>query len=329
MVNSFSGAEHSVSLIFPVYDEESNIGVLYERLNSVVSKISGCSFEFVFVDDCSLDKTPEILKSFSEKDKRIKIIRFARNCGSHAALAAGLYDCRGSCAIGLAADLQDPPEIIVSLIEEWKKGAHIVWGARAKREGESFLTRFFSKLYYAMINQFTNVRMPPLGADVFLADRVVIDTFRQVTEKHSSVFMTLAWLGFKQITIEYVKQARLAGKSKWTLGKKIKLALDSLLAFSDVPIRYMSVFGFFTALLGFLYASFTFWYFLHGSPVTGWTSLMIVILTIGGVQMIMLGVLGEYLWRTFDESRGRPRYIIEYKIGWTDNRPSVSNKEAR
>ncbi|HBR15121.1 MAG TPA: glycosyltransferase [Candidatus Omnitrophica bacterium] len=303
-----------ISLIFPTYNEESNLAELYKRLRETTSRLTAHTFEFIFVDDASTDQTPEILKVLHQKDERVKMIRFARNCGSHAALSAGLHHCKGESAIVLAADLQDPPELIGRLLEAWQQGAKIVWGARSKREGETASTTFLSKTYYRTMNWLTSVKMPPSGADVFLADRSVIEAFKQVTEKHTSIFMTLAWLGFRQTTIYYVKQARFSGRSKWTVRKKIKLTIDSLLAFSDVFVRYMSFLGFFTAVLGFIYAAHVLWTFIHGSPVEGWSSLMVAILVIGGVQMMMCGVLGEYLWRTFDESRRRPRYIIEYKI---------------
>lgn len=301
-------------MIFPVFNEQDNLEVLHKRLESVAAEVAGREFEFIFVDDCSTDRTPEILQKLNERDRRVKVIRFARNCGSHAALAAGLNYCHGDCAIVMAADLQDPPELIPRLVDKWKKGMKIVWGARTKREGETVTTNFFSRMYYALMNSLTSVRMPPTGADVFLADRVVIDAFGTVSEKHTSVFMTLAWLGFEQGIVGYIKEPRLSGKSKWTLGKKIKLTFDSLLAFSDIPIRYMSALGVLTACTGFVYALYVLWWYMQGSPVEGWSSLIVVVLVVGGIQMIMLGILGEYLWRTFDESRRRPRFVIEYKI---------------
>lgn len=303
-----------ITIIFPVYNEQDNLKELYKRVCDVSSQVRGHECEFLFVDDCSTDATPRILKELHEQDKRVKTVRFARNCGSHAALSAGLSEAKGDCAIVLAADLQDPPEIIPELISEWEKGFKTVWGVRVKREGESAATRFSSRLYYALMNKLTSVKVPPAGADVFLADRVVINALKQIPEKHTSIFMALAWLGFRQTGIGYVKQARFKGASKWTLRKKIKLTVDSLLSFSDIPIRYMSMLGFLTALLGFVYAFKVFLNYTDGSPVQGWSSLMVVLLVIGGVQMIMLGLLGEYLWRTFDESRRRPRFIIEYKI---------------
>jgi len=215
----------------------------------------------------------------------------------------------------MSADLQDPPELIVSLLEKWRAGGKIVWGMRANSKDKRSRINFFSKLYYIAINRMTSVKVPPLGADVFLADRVVIEAFKQIFEKHTSIFMTLAWLGFPQEFIEYTKGTRHGGKSKWTLNKKIKLFIDSILSFSYLPIRYMSTVGFFTALCGFFYALLVFFkYIFLGIPVEGWSSLIIIILGLGGIQMIMLGVLGEYLWRTFDESRRRPLYYVEYRI---------------
>lgn len=304
-----------ISVIFPTYNEQDNIPVLHERISAVAADIFGHDFEFIFVDDCSTDQTPDILCKLHTRDSRVKTIRFARNCGSHAAIAAGLSACGGDCAVVLAADLQDPPELLRSLVDEWKDGIKVVWGSRRKRLGEKGSTRFFSRLYYWIMNYLTTVRVPPLGADVFLVDRAVIEAFKEVNEKHTSVFMVLAWLGFKQTSIEYVKQARLFGKSKWTLGRRIKLTLDSLLAFSDIFIRYISVIGVLTACTGFVYALFVLWGVAQGAPLSGWSALLVVVLVIGGIQMVMLGLLGEYLWRTFDESRRRPRFIVEYKLG--------------
>jgi len=308
-----------ISVIFPTYNEQENIPVLADQVSAVAKGIEGEDCEFIFVDDCSTDRTHEILHGLNKKDKRFKSIRFARNCGSHAAIAAGLNQCSGDCAVVLAADLQDPPELLLALVDQWRHGAKVVWGVRTKRLGEKLSTKFFSRAYYALMNYFTTVRVPPLGADVFLADRAVIEAFNQVSEKHTSVFMLLAWLGFKQESVPYVKQPRFKGRSKWSLGQKIKLTIDSLLAFSDIFIRYMSVLGILTALLGFVFAVPVAWKFFNGIPISGWSALVIIVLIIGGIQMMMLGILGEYLWRTFDESRKRPRYVIENKLGMQEH----------
>jgi len=304
-----------VSLIFPTFNEVDNLAKLYEETCAVINKLPDYGFELIFVDDCSTDNTPKFLRQLFEKDQRVKLIRLARNCGSHAAISAGLAECRGSCAIVMAADLQDPPELINLLLEQWKSGAKTVWAVRTERKGETVLRKFAANTYYALMNRLTKVTLPPTGSDVFLIDRVVINAFNGLSSKNTSVFMAIAWLGFPQQKIEYIKEARYKGHSKWTLTKKIKLSIDSLLAFSDVPIRSMSVVGLMTAFLGFCYATFIFWLFINGSPIQGWSSLIVAILVLGGIQMTMLGILGEYLWRTFDETRNRPPYVIEYTLG--------------
>ncbi|MDD3375721.1 MAG: glycosyltransferase family 2 protein [Candidatus Omnitrophica bacterium] len=305
-----------ISVIIPAFNEQENLDELYQRLSDVALKVKGHDFEFIFVDDCSADDTQKMLKILNEKDKRVKAIRFARNSGSHAALAAGLNSCCGDCAIALAADLQDPPELISSLVEKWEKGAKTVWAARSRRDGESFSVRIFSRIYYALINALTNIQVSALGADVFLIDRKVIEALRKMPEKHSSIYMAIAWLGFTQETICYVKEARHKGKSKWNLRMKVKLLLDSILSFSDIFIRLISIFGFLMAFSGFVYAlSIICRYFFFGIPGQGWSSLIVAIFVLGGIQMIMLGILGEYVWRTFDESRNRPQYVVDYTIG--------------
>jgi dolichol-phosphate mannosyltransferase len=299
-----------ISIIFPVYNEEENLLTLYKRLKSVTAETHE-ELEFIFVDDCSTDSTLSILEDLKNIDDRIEIIRFSRNCGSHAAVSAGLNFCSGDNAIILSADLQDPPEIVPRLLNEWRMGYKVVWGVREKREGENLLVRASSRLYYFLMNHLTNVTQPPTGADVFLIDRVVIDAFKQSPEKNTSVYMLIAWLGFTQTYIRYVKEARFAGTSKWNTAKRIKLLLDSLISFSYVPLRFMSLMGVICALLGLFYSIIVFLNALNAIPVQGWSSLMIVVLFLGGIQMTMLGILGEYLWRAYDETRGRLRYVIE------------------
>lgn len=300
-----------ISIILPTYNEEQNIVKIHERLAAVANSMVGNDFEFIFVDDCSMDGTPGVLKEVARADERVKIIRFARNCGSHAAVTAGLHLCTGNVAIMLAADLQDPPEIIFPMIAEWEKGAKIVWGVRERREGEGLLTRTLSRLFYYLMNRLTDIRQPPTGADVFLVDKDVIAAFRTAPEKNTSVYMLIAWLGFSQSSITYIKEVRHAGTSKWTTSQRFKLFFDSLISFSYIPLRVMSLMGVFFSSLGFLYGFFLLYNAINGIPVAGWSSLMITVLFVGGFQMIMMGMLGEYLWRTYDEARGRPRFVIE------------------
>lgn len=299
-----------ISIIFPCFNEESNLEPLYEETASRAAALADEKFEFIFVDDCSTDRTPAVLETLQAKDPRVKIIRLARNAGSHGAIFAGITFCTGDAAIILAADLQDPPELISRLVNEWKSGFKIAWGARSSRESETVFVRAMSQCYYRLMNLFTTVKLPPRGADVFLIDRAAIDALKSTPEKHTSVFMLVAWLGFRQSTIEYAKRSRYSGKSKWSVSRKLKLALDSLLSFSDLPIRYMSVIGVLTALIGISYAAYI---VLWRQTLEILSSILVAVLVLGGIQMLMLGILGEYLWRTYDESRHRPRYIIEYR----------------
>lgn len=319
-----------ISLIFPTYNEQDSLLVLYSHLVSLAASLPEHNFEFIFVDDCSTDKTPNILQDLQQQDARVKLIRFSRNCGSHAAVSAALSFCNGDIAIMLAADLQDPPEIIPSLLEQWKKGYKVVWGVRKTREGEKFLTLACSRLFYFLMNHLTDISQPPTGADVFLLDRAVIEAFKKSPEKNTSVYMLIAWLGFPQTYITYVKEARHAGTSKWTTSKRLKLFFDSLISFSYVPLRFMSLMGVISAFLGLLYSLVVFCNAIRGIPIQGWASLMIVVLFLGGFQMAMMGMLGEYLWRTYDETRGRPRYVIEKNTLLDDssNPNETNNNEA-
>ena len=300
-----------ISIIIPIYNEKDNLHLLYLRLVNVTNTLGNHKMEFIFVDDCSLDGTSDTLLELAEKDERVEIIRFSRNCGSHAAVSAGLQFCRGDAAVMIAADLQDPPEIIPDLIAKWEKGFTVVWGVRNNREGEKFITCAFSRLFYFLMNHLTDIKQAPTGADVFLIDRTVIESFKQLPEKNSSVYMLIAWFGFSQTSIEYTKDKRHSGQSKWGLSKRLKLFFDSLISFSYVPLRMMSLIGVIAFLLGMSYGIFIIFNAFYEKPVEGWSSLMIVILLLGGFQMVMMGMLGEYLWRTYDEARGRPRYVIE------------------
>ena len=301
-----------ISVVLPAFNEEGNLPLLFKRLAAVAAQLPNHVFEFIFIDDCSSDSTPAILTQLKAEDSRIQIIRFARNCGSHAAVEAGIKYCRGDVAIVMATDLQDPPEIIPRLIEQWEKGYRVVWGDREKREGESFAVRACSRLYYFLMNLLTDVVYPSGGADVFLIDRIVIEALKETTEKNSEIFILIAWLGFSQTHINYVKEARYAGYSKWNFSKRLKLFFDSLISFSYIPLRLMSLIGSLLALTGLLYGIFVFVKRFQGIiDIEGFSSLMIVMLLIGGFQMCMMGILGEYLWRTYDETRKRPKYVIE------------------
>ena len=305
----------TLSVVVAAFNEQGNLPVLRQRLLDLDWDSMAIEPEFIFVDDHSRDQTPSILASFAASDPRFKVLRFSKNFGSHRAFTAGLEHAKGDAAVILAADLQDPPETIPLLLEKWRAGAKVVWAIREERLGVSLVTRLSSRAYYWLMRRFTEVQPPRRGADFLLVDRQVVDALKAAPEKHTSLLALIQWLGFDQDDITYTKEARLSGRSKWTLRKKLKLALDSFVSFSYAPIRLMSFFGMLFALTGFGYTSaIVFRAIVYGIPVQGWASLMCALLIVSGVQLIMLGILGEYMWRTFDEARGRPRYIIEKRI---------------
>jgi dolichol-phosphate mannosyltransferase len=300
-----------LSVVTPGYNEAANLPLLYERLRRVLDGLD-LDWEWVVVDDHSADGTFAVIADLARRDRRVRGLRLARNFGSHAGLSCGLHHVRGQAAVVMAADLQDPPETLPELVEHWRGGAQVVWAARARREGETLGTRLFSRLYYGLMRHVAGMKnMPATGADFFLIDRRVIEAFRQFPENNVSILALITWMGFRQATVSYTKQARVHGRSGWTLRKKLKLLVDSVTSFSSLPIRLMSYAGAAIALVGFVYCLVVLMNGLAGRTPTGWAPLMAVVLVLGGVQMLMLGMLGEYVWRALDESRRRPRYLIE------------------
>jgi len=316
-----------LSVVTPAFNEVDNLPILYERLKKVLASLE-LDWEWVIIDDHSLDSTFEVISEIAHKDRRVRGLRFARNLGSHSAMACGLQYAKGNCAVIMAADLQDPPEVLPELVQKWREGAQVVWAVRSKRGGERLSTIGFSRLYYWLMRNIVGLKeMPPTGADFFLIDRRVMNAFQQFEESNVSILALITWMGFRQTSIIYDKQARHSGKSGWSLEKKIKLVIDSLTAFTYKPIRIMSIMGFVTAFLGLLYAIHVIRNALLGDPIQGWSSLMVVILVTGGIQMLMLGILGEYIWRTLSETRRRPRFIIEDVVGFdleTADKPLAS-----
>jgi glycosyltransferase involved in cell wall biosynthesis len=304
-----------ISVITPAFNEAENLPELHARLHTVLD-VLGIEWEWLVVDDHSTDGTWEVLRGLADRDHRVRSLRFSRNFGSHMAVACALQNVEGDAAVLIAADLQDPPETLPLLIDQWRAGNDVVWAVRQEREGASFSTKFFASMYYGLMRRVALPNMPSQGADFLLMDRKVVDAYNGIPEKNSSLLAMVLWMGFRQTSIEYVKRARHAGHSKWTMAKKLKLLVDSIVSFSYVPIRAMSYIGLTMAALGFVYAAVVTLGRALGWVVagTGFAALMTVLLVGQGLILTVLGVLGEYLWRTFDEARGRPRYIVEDAI---------------
>lgn len=299
-----------LSIIIPVYYNEDNLQPLYLDLKEkVLTKLE--SYEIVMVDDGSGDNSWGEMKKIAQCDENVKLIKLSRNFGSHSAILAGYLNCTGDCAVIKAADLQEPSEIVIDMYESWKKGNKVVLAVRSDRE-ESFSQKLFSNTYYWLIRKFAISSMPKGGFDCFLIDRKVIEVLRLLDEKNSAITLQILWSGFKTDKIYYVRKAREIGKSRWTLAKKIKLVVDSMMGFSFFPIRLISGVGatiFIIAIISAIYLVCT--KLFLGISVAGWTSLMVLVLFSFGTIMLTLGILGEYIWRGFDAARNRPPYIID------------------
>ncbi len=302
----------NLSIVIPVFNEEAAIPALIERLRRMVAQLFPLGIEVILVDDHSSDNTSHMLKEKTREDNRFRYVRLAKNSGSHVAIIAGLAQAKGECAVFLAADLQDPPELIPQMLELWERGIQVIWAVREQRRGISRLDLFLSNTFYRLMNVMSDVNLPPSGTDFALLDRKVINALLESSGSHPSLIGEIARLGFSQSEIGYIKEERVAGTTKWTLGRKLKAFADAFVLFSYAPLRIMSYVGMIVSLLGFAYALvIVILRLVTRTPVQGWSSLIVVILVMGGVQMMMLGVLGEYLWRTLEAARQRPTYFLE------------------
>lgn len=304
-----------ITVIVPVYNEASNLGPLYDRLASVTCGILNYEFEFLFVDDGSSDDSAKELATLHRLDKRAKAIRFSRNFGAHAACLAGLMYAQGDLAMILAADLQDPPELIPRLLAKIEEGFDIVFAAREGRE-DNWLKVKLANVYHHLMRRYAIANWPERGADVVMLRRPVRNVLLRWHQKNTSLFAQMLWTGFRQAQIYYTKEKRRTGKSKWTLKKKIKFFVDSFVSFSFAPIRFISYAGFVLSAAGFGYAALIiFNKFLFNRAIEGWASLMVVLLVVSGFQLLTLGVIGEYLWRVADEVRGAPPFLVNALMG--------------
>ena len=300
------------SIVVPVYYNELNLPDTVPQLLALEPALGGMRLELVFVDDGSGDRSLEVLREQQRlHPERITVVKLTRNFGSMSAILAGFTAARGDCVGMIAADLQDPPELFVEMVQEWARGTKAVFAVRADRE-ESFSQKAFANTYYALIRRFALKDYPAGGFDFFLIDRQVVDEVLRISEKNTNLMSLIFWLGFRPVMLPYVRRARKAGKSRWTLSKKLKLFIDSFVSFSYVPIRTLSMTGFLVAFAAFVYAGVVLYQrLIHNIPVKGYAPMVILLALFSGVQMAMLGVLGEYLWRALDETRRRPAFVID------------------
>ena len=300
-----------ISVVIPVYYNQNNLRPLYADISAKLLDQDKYEWEIVMVDDGSKDKSYDIMKELSEKDERIKIYGLSRNFGSHAAILCGLSKCTGDCAVVKAADLQEPTEMILEMVDSWKKGNNVVLAVRKDRQEREGQT-LFANLYYWLVRKAALPNMPRGGFDVYLLDRKVINVMMQLDEKNSALTGQILWSGFRTEKIYYTRLQREIGESRWTLRKKIRLVTDTLFSFSTLPITIVSVIGILSCFGATMWAVLVFVFKIMGLiDVSGWTTLFIFNLLSFGIIMLTLGILGGYLWRAFDASRNRPPYIIE------------------
>lgn len=302
-----------VSTVIPVYHNAASLPELVRQLQAMARQNSDCDFEFIFVDDGSKDESYAVLCALRAQDARIGVVKLSRNFGSNPAILAGLTRARGDAIGVISADLQDPPQVIDDMLKRWRDGSKVVLAIREERDDPG-LSSLLSASFYALFRRFAIKSMPPQGFDCFLIDRYVNNILINIQENNAFLAGLVLWLGFDPAIVYYKRHRREAryGRSMWTLTKKIKYFVDSFVAFSYFPLRVTSILGFAFSGLGLLYAVVIILSRIFaGIEVEGWSSMMVVLLIVSGVQMIMIGVVGEYLWRNLDETRKRPRFVIE------------------
>lgn len=308
----------TLSLVVPAFNEADNLPRLLDRLASTLAEL-GESYEILIVDDGSSDETPALMRRRVAADGRLRYLRLSRNFGHQVALSAGLDHARGEAVITLDADLQHPPEQIGELVARWRAGAAIVYTKRTDAPRLGLLKRLTSALFYRLMNRLSQTPVPPGAADFRLLDRQVVDCLRQMPERARFLRGLISWVGFDQAVVEYQAGERAAGESKYSLGRMIRFAVDGITGFSSVPLQMASVTGVLVALSGFLYALLIVYHKLFTNRnVPGWTTLVVLILFLGGLQLVFLGILGEYVARIYEEVKARPRYLVREALGFEE-----------
>jgi glycosyltransferase involved in cell wall biosynthesis len=300
-----------IAVIIPCYNEEDNVKAVYDRLTEVLNS-TNYQYDLIFIDDGSKDNTLNELLKLYEKDHKVKIIAFSRNFGKEIALSAGLDYADADAVIPFDADLQHPPEVILNLLSKFEEGYDVVNAVRSKRDKESFLKKFTSKAFYRIINKLTNIEIPQDVGDFRLISKNALNAIKEIRERKRFMKGIFAWVGFKTTSVYYERAPRHAGKTKWNYLKLIDLAIEGITSFSTVPLRLASLLGIIVSLTAFLYAVWiTISKILYGNPVKGYPSMMVAILFLGGVQLITIGIIGEYVGRIYEEVKQRPLYIIK------------------
>ncbi|HDR6313701.1 glycosyltransferase [Bacillus cereus] len=303
-----------ISVVVPMYFEEEVAQECYNRLKSVMLQ-NDINYEFVFVNDGSTDRTMEILSEIAANDYRTKIVNFARNFGHQIAVTAGIAAAKGDAIVIIDADLQDPPEVITELIAKWEEGYEVVYAKRKQRKGETWFKLLTAKYFYKFLNYMSDIDIPKDTGDFRIIDRKVADVFNQMTERNRFIRGMMSWVGFRQTYVEYERDERFAGETKYPLKKMIKFASDGIIAFSTKPLRIVMTLGLLSVLISIIVLLYTITVKIIGTGTqTGWASIMVAITFFSGIQLLGLGIVGQYIARIYDESKNRPIYIVKETI---------------
>ena len=307
------------SIIVPVYNEELVITETHKRLTKVMKGIPE-GYELIYVNDGSRDKTAEIIRKIIADDKQVRLLDFSRNFGHQTAITAGMENATGDAIIIIDADLQDPPEVMLQMIDKWKEGYEVVYGKRLKRKGETLFKKWTAAAYYRFLRNMTEMDFPVDTGDFRLIDRKVCNELKRLPEKNRYVRGLVSWVGFRQTYVEYIREERFAGETKYPLKKMIKFAMDGITSFSYKPLKLATYVGFIFAFVSFLYLIVVFVQTLYfKQTVSGWASIVAINLFFNGITLIILGLIGEYIGRIYDESKNRPLYILRDKVGFDED----------
>jgi len=304
------------SIVIPVYNEAEVLPTLYRRLTQVMEGL-GEPYEVIFVNDGSSDASPMLLRELRAKDERVKFVGFSRNFGHQIAITAGLDHSSGQAVVVMDADLQDPPEVIPRLIEKWREGYDVVFAVRERRRGEGLFKRMTAALFYRLLRQLTSTEIPLDVGDFRLMSRRAVEALKAIRERNRFVRGLVSWIGFRQTSVTFVRDLRHAGETKYPLRKMVRLALDGITSFSFVPLQLATYLGFAVSFISFIYIVYAVGLkLLTNRLVPGWASIVVAVLFIGGVQLITLGIIGEYIGRIYEEVKQRPLYVVDEAAGF-------------
>jgi dolichol-phosphate mannosyltransferase len=303
-----------ISIVLPVHNEEKNIPLIYQQLNQELSAIQGkYVFEYIFVDDGSSDDSMRELEKFALQDPSVKVLSFSRNFGHQMAITAGYDHAKGDAVICMDSDLQHPPRVIPRLIEKWESGSDVVYTMRRESKSASFFKRYTTSIFYSLINKISHTKINKNAADFRLLSRHALQAFLKIRERDRFVRGLVGWIGFKSDVVEYEANDRIHGKTKYSAYKMLRFAMDAITSFSGMPLRFSFFVGMFIAITSFLYGLYLIiqYVFFDAQYVAGWPSILVSVLFLGGIQLVSVGILGEYIYRIFNETKGRPLYIID------------------